>query len=477
MSPRELYIGGRARRTADSLAVHDKHTSKILGHVCMADEGLTEEATEAAVRAEPMMAAMRRYQRAAVLERVVDGLTARAAEIVELLIREGGKTRRDAESELSRAQETFRIAARMAYEFRGESLPLDQCERTQDYRAESRQVPVGACLFITPFNFPLNLVAHKVAPAIAAGCPFVLKPASLTPMSALLLGEILAESGLPEGAFSILPCSRTEADKLVPDERFKLLSFTGSAAVGWSLKQRAGRKKVVLELGGNAACIIDADADMASVVPRLVQGAFYQAGQSCISVQRIYIHASIYEPCRDRLISATQALRAGDPWDEKTFIGPLIQEQEALRVSRWMEDAQKGGGRLLCGGERRGAYIAPALMENVPLDSPLMTEEVFGPLAVLIPFTDHEQVFSAVNASPYGLQAGIFTFDVRTIEAAWRSLKVGAVIVNDVPSFRADNMPYGGVKASGLGREGILYAMQEMSEMRLLVILGESALK
>jgi acyl-CoA reductase-like NAD-dependent aldehyde dehydrogenase len=338
----------------------------------------------------------------------------------------------------------------------------------------TQRVPVGPCSFITPFNFPLNLVAHKVAPALAVGCPFVLKPASLTPVGALILGELLAETDLPPGAFSILPCTRAGADRFTTDPRLRLLSFTGSAEVGWALKARAGKKKVVLELGGNAAVVVDEGVDLDDAVARIVIGAFYQSGQSCISVQRIIAHSSVYDALRDRLVAATEKLVVGDPHQEATFVGPLIAEKEARRLERDIASAVAAGGRLLTGGRREGAVLWPTLLEDVPRTEPLVAEEAFGPVAVLSRFTDFEQALASVNDSAFGLQAGVFTRDLGRAMKAWDHLEVGGVVVNDVPSFRVDHMPYGGVKDSGLGREGIRCAMEEMTEPRLLILRDPS---
>jgi acyl-CoA reductase-like NAD-dependent aldehyde dehydrogenase len=301
------------------------------------------------------------------------------------------------------------------------------------------------------------------------GCPFVLKPASLTPLGALIIGEVLAETDLPAGAFSILPCSREAADRFVTDERLKLLSFTGSPVVGWDLKRRAGHKRVVLELGGNAACVVGEDWDLDDAVERIVFGAFYQSGQSCISVQRILVHAAIYDEFRDKLVAATRALRMGDPKREETFVGPMISTQEAERLEAWIRAAIEGGARLLCGGGRKGALHEPTLLEDAPADSDVCAREAFGPVAVLSRYRDFEDALRAVNASAYGLQAGIFTRDHYKVQRAWDELEVGGIIIGDVPSWRVDHMPYGGVKESGLGREGVRFAMEEMSEIRLLV--------
>jgi acyl-CoA reductase-like NAD-dependent aldehyde dehydrogenase len=352
----------------------------------------------------------------------------------------------------------------------GEVLPLDIAARAKNYSGMWKRVPIGPCSFISPFNFPLNLAAHKIAPALAVGCPFVLKPASRTPIGALLIGEVLAETDLPLGAFSILPCPREGAEQFTTDERLKLLSFTGSPDAGWALKSKAGRKKVQLELGGNAACIVDEDADLGDAVERIVIGAFYQSGQSCISVQRIIVHEAVYEEFRQRLVDATKALMMGDPRDEDTFIGPVIDEQAASRIESWIHSAVARGGTLLCGGRRDGVMVEPTLLEGVPRDEPLSCKEVFGPVAVLSRFRDFDAALAEANDSEYGLQAGVFTRDLYKAHRAWDRLEVGGVVIGDVPSWRVDHMPYGGVKTSGLGREGLRFSMEEMTEIRLLVV-------
>lgn len=454
----------------NKLAVKDKYTGETFAEVALADAAAIGKAISAAVAAEQAMAQMAPFERRAVLEQALSRISERRGELAELLCIEAGKPINDARGEVTRLIDTFRIAMEETTRIGGEVLPLDITPRTKGYRGFTKRVPVGACSFISPFNFPLNLTAHKIAPAIAAGCPFVLKPASLTPIGALVLGEILAETNLPLGAFSILPCPRDAADLFVTDKRIKLLSFTGSAEVGWKMKERAGKKKVTLELGGNAAVIVDADADIDHAVSRIVFGAFYQSGQSCISVQRILIHESIYEKMRSHLVAATAALRAGNPHDEKVFVGPMISETEAKRLKYWIDEAHAGGARILCGGELVGAMLEPTLVEDVKPEDKLYAEEAFGPAAVLEKFSDFDAALEQVNRSRYGLQAGIFTRDIGKAMRAWDKLEVGGVVIGDVPSFRVDNMPYGGVKDSGLGREGVRSAIEDMTEIRLLVI-------
>ncbi|MFN8545300.1 MAG: aldehyde dehydrogenase family protein [Candidatus Binatia bacterium] len=464
------WLANRPEEPNADLAVHDKYTGELVTRVPLADAPLVDRAIAAATAAAEPMRRLAAYERQAVLLHCARRFDERAEELARVLCIEAGKTIRDARGEVGRLVDTFRIAAEESVRLHGEVLALDRTPRAKGYRGMWQRVPVGPCSFITPFNFPLNLAAHKIAPALAVGCPFVLKPASWTPVGALLIGEVLAETALPPGAFSILPCHGDRASRFVEDERLRLLSFTGSARVGWELKRRAGKKRVCLELGGNAACIVDETADVGDAVARLVVGAFYQSGQSCISVQRILVHEAIYDELRDRLVVATRALPSGNPQEEATFVGPLIAEAEARRLEEWIHAAVARGARLLCGGDRAGAVLAPTLLEAVPPDADVVCREAFGPVAVLAPFRDFGDALRMANDSAYGLQAGVFTRDLYRAQQAWDTLEVGAVIVGDVPSWRADAMPYGGVKDSGFGREGVRWAMDEMTELRLLVI-------
>ncbi len=464
------YLAGEPVAANCDLEVFDKYTGKVATRVALADRQAIDHAIGAALAAKGPMRAMAAYERQAVLQHCVRRFGERAEELAAVLCVEAGKPIRDARGEVGRLIDTFRIAAEESVRISGEVMPLDISARARGYRGLWTRVPLGPCSFISPFNFPLNLTAHKIAPALAVGSPFVLKPASLTPVGALMIGEVLAEAGLPAGAFSILPCRREGADLFTEDERLELLSFTGSPGVGWDLKRRAGKKKVVLELGGNAAAVVDRDWDIDDAVERVVFGAFYQSGQSCISVQRIFVHEDIYETFRERLVVRTKALVAGDPRDEKTFLGPMITEQEAERLESWISDAVSGGARLLCGGARSGAMLEATLLENVATDAAVYAQEAFGPVALLSSFRDFETALEAVNDSAFGLQAGIFTRDLYKAQRAYDVLEVGGVVIGDVPSWRVDNMPYGGVKNSGLGREGVRFAMEDMTELRMLVI-------
>ena len=467
------YLANKPVAANTDLEVLDKYTGKRATRTAFADAATMRKAVVSAHKARGDMAAFPPDARRDVLEHCVRRFTERSEELALALCIEAGKPIKDARGEVARLVDTFRIAAGEATRIGGEVLELQVSPRTRGYRGMVKRVPVGACAFITPFNFPLNLVAHKVAPAIAAGCPFVLKPAAKTPVGALIIGEVLAETDLPKGAFSILPCSNEDASILVEDERIALLSFTGGL-VGWDLKARAGRKKVVLELGGNAACIVDADpgATLGHVVERLVSGAYYQSGQSCIAVQRIYVHTDLHDKLRRKLKAAVSKLRMGNPKDESVFIGPMIDEDAAKRVEGWIAEAVRGGARKLVSGKRSGNMLPAALLDNVPRDCDLYRKEAFGPVAFLEPFDDFDDAIDRVNDSHFGLQAGVFTGRLDHAMRAWDRLEVGGVIVGDIPSFRVDNMPYGGVKQSGLGREGVRSAIEDMTEPRLLVIRG-----
>ena len=465
------YIGNRPLQPNADLEIRDKFSGEVAARVAYADAAAIDTAIAAAHAARAAMAAFPPDARRDVLEHCVRRFGERSEELALALCIEAGKPIRDARGEVTRLIDTFRIAAGEATRIGGEVLELGISPRTRGYRGMTRRVPIGACSFITPFNFPLNLVAHKVAPAIAAGCPFVLKPAAKTPLGALIIGEVLAETDLPAGAFSILPCSNEDAAALTEDPRIAMLSFTGGL-VGWELKARAGHKKVTLELGGNAACIVDADPGkpLTEVIERLVFGAYYQSGQSCISVQRILVHHSRFDAVSEAMAAAVRALKTGDPRDETTFIGPVIDEAAAKRIDDWMDAAITGGAKALVCGTRNGNMLPAALLANVPRDADLYRKEAFGPVACIEAFDDFDAAITGVNDSDFGLQAGVFTGNIAHAMRAWDRLEVGGVIVGGVPSFRVDNMPYGGVKSSGLGREGVRWAIHDMTEERLLVI-------
>lgn len=464
------WLANEPRQPNADLEVTDKYSGEVVSRVAMADEAAIDEAIAAAVEATAPMRAMKAYQRRDLLMHCVTRFQERFDELAMSLCIEAGKPIKDSRGEVTRLIDTFRYAAEEAVRTDGTVLEMAISARAANHQGMVKRVPLGPCSFISPFNFPLNLAAHKIAPALAIGCPFILKPASYTPIGALLIGQVLAETDLPKGAFSILPCHRDGAQKFTTDERLKLLSFTGSPDVGWKLKSQAGKKKVVLELGGNAACIVDQDWDLDDAVDRLIVGSFYQSGQSCIGVQRILVHEAIYDDLKARFVAKTEALVHGDPRDEDTFIGPMISDGEAERLHGWIQEAVEAGGTVLCGGGRDGRMLQATVMEGVPHGCKAHDEEAFGPLALLAPFSDFDEALEEVNRSRYGLQAGVLTRDLYKAMRAWDALEVGGVIVGDIPNWRVDHMPYGGVKDSGFGREGLRYAMDDMSEPRMLVI-------
>jgi acyl-CoA reductase-like NAD-dependent aldehyde dehydrogenase len=466
------YLANEAVAANTDLAVTDKFSGEVATRVALAGADAIDKAIGFAEAVMPEMRAYPPFKRQAVLEHCVTRFRERFDELSMALCIEAGKPIKDSRGEVSRLIDTFKVAAEESVRIGGEILNLEISQRAKGYHAYVKRVPIGPCSFISPFNFPLNLAAHKVAPALAAGVPFVLKPASRTPIGALIIGDVLSETDLPKGAFSILPAHRDGADLFTTDERFKLMSFTGSPAVGWDLKARAGKKKVVLELGGNAAVIVDADqgGKLDYVVDRLAFGAFYQSGQSCIGVQRILVHSAVYDALREKLIVKTRSLKMGDPKNEDTFVGPMISESESRRLSGWMESAVGAGAKIIAGGKVDGAMFEATLLENVGHDTDLYRKEAFGPIAIIEKFDDFESALATVNDSDFGLQAGIFTDSLSHAHRAWDELDVGGVVINDVSSFRVDNMPYGGVKDSGIGREGVRYAIEDMTELRLMVM-------
>ncbi|MFT2089819.1 aldehyde dehydrogenase family protein [Paraglaciecola sp. 2405UD69-4] len=464
------FLASEAVFANEDLEITNKYTNEVATYAALADAKVIDQAIAAAEASQPELNKMAPYQRQDILNYCVKRFEERFDELAHALCIEAGKPIKDARGEVTRLIDTFRIAAEESVRMHGEVINLEITPRAKGYTGMYKRVPIGPCSFISPFNFPLNLAAHKIAPALATGCAFVLKPASRTPLGALIIGEILAETDLPKGSFSILPCSRDGADLFTTDDRFKLLSFTGSPQVGWDLKAKAGKKPVILELGGNAACVVDHDTDLDDAIERIVFGAYYQSGQSCISVQRVIVHDSIYADFKQRYTDRVANLVHGDPLNEDTFIGPMISESEASRLDTWVQEAVSAGATLLCGGKRDGNMLQATLLENVPNDASINTEEAFGPVSVLSSFSDFDEALKEVNNSQFGLQAGIFTRDIYKAHKAWDELDVGGVVIGDVPSWRVDNMPYGGVKESGLGREGITFAMEDMTEIRLMVL-------
>jgi len=465
-----LHIGGKVQRTRDAAAVENPYTGKPIARVCRAGPRELDAAIAAAEKAFQETRRLSADQRAGILSSIALGIRKRAKEITRTIAQEAGKPWSAAALEVDRAVLTFTLAAEEAKRLGGEYLPLDIVPATRGYAGIVRRFPIGVIGAISPFNFPLNLVAHKVAPAIATGNTVVLKPPSQTPITPLILGEIVARSGAPAGTLNVVPCPVSVAEGLVTDERVKMLTFTGSPAVGWDLKAKAGKKKVTLELGGNAGAIVHEDADLEWAIPRLALGAYANAGQVCISVQRIYVHEPVYKTFLNRFVKHTRSLKVGDPLDPETVVGPLIDKNAADRVEAWIQEARSAGARVLCGGRRRGNVIEPTVLTDVKPDMKVCCLEVFGPVVTVTPYRRFEEAVAAVDASIYGLQAGVFTRDLGRIRYAYEHLEVGGVIINDYPMFRVDSMPYGGVKDSGFGREGVRYAMEEMTEPRLLVL-------
>jgi glyceraldehyde-3-phosphate dehydrogenase (NADP+) len=468
-----FYVAGEPETADDVVVVRHPYDGREVGRTANATPAQVERAVAAAAAVAAEFAAAPAHLRAAALDHVSRRLAERAEEVARLITAESGKPVRWARTEVARAVSTLRWGAEEARRFSGELQRLDTDPAATGRLALVRRVPRGPVLGISPFNFPLNLVAHKVAPALAVGAPIVLKPAPATPLSALLLGDLLTETELPAGAFSVLPLPNDRAPGLVADPRLPVVSFTGSEPVGWQVRDAVPRKHVTLELGGNAAAVVCADwDDPAWAAERIATFGNYQAGQSCIAVQRVIVHADRYDELAGLVVQRVRGLRTGDPADEATEVGPLINEAAAERVAQWVDEAVAAGGRVLCGGRRHGAAFEPTVLADVPPDAKVCAEEVFGPVLVLVRAESDAAAFAAVNDSSYGLQVGVFTRDLRTAFAAGRELEVGGVIVGDVPSYRADQMPYGGVKGSGIGREGVAAAMADYTEQRVLVLTG-----
>jgi acyl-CoA reductase-like NAD-dependent aldehyde dehydrogenase len=464
-----LFLAGEFIETPDQIEVTDPWSGQTIALVCAADTAVAEEAVRRALDARPAMDLLSSGEISAILINIAEGLKLRSAEFTELIIAEAGKPRLYARGEVTRAIETFRIAAEECKRLPHEIIDLDWTSAGKGKQGKLMYRSAGVALGISPFNFPLNLVAHKVAPAIAARSPILLKPSSVTPLSALLLAEIAAESGLPAGAFSVLPCTRHVAKVLVEHDFIAVLSFTGSPAVGWDMKQRAGKKKVVLELGGNAAAIVHKDADMDAALKKLIVGGFAYSGQVCIHTQRILVHESLYPEFLERYADMARALPAGDPRDEQTRISVMIDQKNAVRVMEWLDEAIKAGATAVTGNTREGACVSPTVVTGAGKGMRIWDEEVFGPVVCLRPYVDIDEAVELVNESRYGLQAALFSDSRSVIEHCFRRLEVGALIVNDATTFRMDHMPYGGVKDSGFGREGVKYAMLDYLEPRLLV--------
>ncbi|HQR13021.1 MAG TPA: aldehyde dehydrogenase family protein [Nitrospira sp.] len=467
---RPFLIGGRWSQSATVAPVRNPYTGETIAHVCQASPADAESALQSSVEGAAAMRRLSGYARSTLLAHAAQALQARQEEFARTMTAEAGKPLTDARREVGRAIHTLSIAGEEAKRIGGEVVPLDWSPGMESYWGVTRRFPIGPILGITPFNFPLNLVVHKVAPALAAGNSILIKPAPQTPLTALLLGDLLLKAGVPPGGLNILPCDNTVAEHMVVDPRFKLLSFTGSAPVGWMLKAKCGKKKVVLELGGNAAVIIEPDADLEYAAQRCVTGGFTYAGQTCISVQRIFVHASIAESFTEQLMARVRGLATGDPGDERTVVGPLIDAGAAQRIEGWIGEAVAQGARVLSGGLREGSVVQPTVLSQVTAAMNVSCREVFGPLVTITPYREFDAALRAVNESDYGLQAGIFTNNIGRIFQAFEQLEVGGVLANEIPTFRADHMPYGGIKDSGIGREGVRYAIEDMTEPKLLVV-------
>jgi acyl-CoA reductase-like NAD-dependent aldehyde dehydrogenase len=466
----KFLVDGRWLAEGELVEIRSPFSGEVVGRTWRGNAGHAEAAIAAAVRAFETTRRMASFERQRILREVSEGIADRAEEFAQSMAREAGKPLKAGRVEVERAVVTFEVAAEEATRIGGEWLSLDHQAATAGRWGILRRFALGPVAAITPFNFPLNLVAHKLSPAIAAGCTVVLKPAPQAPFCALLLAELIEKAGWPAGALNVVNLSNEDAAALVEDNRLKLLTFTGSGPVGWALKSRAGKKRVALELGGNAAVIVHSDADIEYAAERGVAGGFSYAGQSCISVQRLFVHRSVAHKFQEAFLARVAKLKTGDPLDETTDIGPLINEGAARRVVEWVEEAVRGGARLLTGGKRNGSVVEATVLTNTRPEMRVNCEEVFGPLVVMEEYDEFEEAIRRANDSPYGLQAGLFTQDARLIFMAYERLEVGGVIVGDTSAFRADQMPYGGTKESGMGRKGLRYAIEEMTEPKLLVM-------
>ncbi len=466
-----FFLAGQPVRTDRRLEVRNPFDNNMFAATSLAGDDEFERAAASAVDSAEVMRRLPAYERAAILAKTSAAIKRERESIATTLAKEAGKPIKDALIEADRAVMTFHVASEEARRIGGEVIPMDLAEHGKGRFALTRRFPIGPVAAISPFNFPLNLTAHKLAPAVAAGNPIVLKPATKTPLSALNLARLLLESGLPPGAISVLPMERKTGDRLVSDERFKLLTFTGSSPVGWGMKARAGKKRVILELGGNAGVIVDDSADLELAAKRISVGGFAFSGQSCISVQRVYVHSAVYDAFALRLTALVKGLKIGDPLDPATDLGPMIDAGEAERIDTWVREAVASGAQVVTGGRRLGdALYEPTILSNVPADAKVCAQEAFAPLVVLARFTDFNDALREINRLTFGLQAGVFTGNLERALRAFDEIETGGVIINDVPTYRIDHMPYGGVKDSGLGREGPRYTIEEMTELKLLVI-------
>jgi len=469
MEEYKIYVAGEFRTTETPLPVTNPYDHKVFARTWLAGAAELEEAIKAGVAAEAVMERMPSWQRYEILSQISDALKSDRERLAAVLSQESGKPMRYALGELDRASQTFRIAAEESKRLPGEYLSLDWTPPGEGKEGWVKYFPVGLMAGIAPFNFPLNLAVHKIAPAIAAGNPVILKPARSTPLSVLELAKIIDRTSLPKGALSILPMDREAGNQLVTDYRFKMLSFTGSPAVGWKMKREAGRKKVLLELGGNAGVIVGDTADLEKAVPKCVIGGYAYSGQVCIHVQRIYVHEKIFDRFAEMFTERVKNLKFGDPLDPATEISVMIDEENATRVEEWVQESVEEGASVLLGGKKKGTWFEPTVLTKTATSMKVCALEIFGPVVTLEKFSDFEEAVAFINDSRYGLQAGVFTNRLDEMNHAFNHIRVGGVIINDVPTFRVDHMPYGGVKDSGFGREGVKYSIREMMEPRLLV--------
>ena len=467
---RKNLIGGEWRGSDDVLEVRFPYDGSLVDSVSMASAADMDDAMAAAVDGFEVTRKLPSHRRSEILSNMAALLRKRFDEVVEAMILEGGKNRKTAIGETARALETLKISAEEARRIGGEVFSIDWTAAGENRQGFTRRQPVGAVLGITPFNYPVNLACHKIGPAIAVGNPIIIKPAEKTPLSSVILAEIVLEAGFPPGAFSMLNAWGPDSEMMVTDPRVAMISFTGSGAVGWMLKSKAGQKKVTLELGGNAGVIVHKDADLPDAAGQAAAGAFANAGQNCISVQRLLIQRDVFEDFTDRFVEQVGALKVGDPRDPDVDIGPMISLRDAERAEAWVNEAREAGASLLAGGERDGTMFSPTVMTETAPDMRVNCEEVFAPVVTLSPYERWDDAVALINDSPYGLQAGVFTSDIKRVMDAWDRVEVGGLHINSVSTFRVDHMPYGGVKASGYGREGIKYAIEDMTELRLMTL-------
>ncbi len=465
-----ILINGKWKKTSDILRILSPYDQKNIGVTYRAGEGEIEDAIVSAENAFKITKKMPVYERSEKIFQVAQAIKDNKEDFAQIISAEAGKPIKQARGEVERAIFTFNDAAEESKRQRGEQIPLDLDAGSVERWALLKRFPVGIILGITPFNFPLNLVCHKLAPAMASGNTIILKPASQTPFSTLRLAQEIEKVGWPSGAVNVLPMDSKNAHILVKDERIKMITFTGSPAIGWTLKSQAGQKRVTLELGGNAGVILHNDADIEYASTRCVMGGFSYAGQSCISVQRIYIHEAVYNKFMTLFLGKVNALKCGDPANDQTDVGPLIHPEEYIRVSSWINDAVKNGAKILTGGKKEGNIFQPTVLSDVSPDLPVSCQEVFAPVVVVYKYSEFEEALEQVNNSDFGLQAGVFTNDAKLIFQAYDKLEVGGVVIGDVPTYRIDHMPYGGIKNSGMGREGLRFAIEEMTEPKLLVM-------